>query len=225
MMGMCGVGRFMKIWGQRTTDACPQCGDPEVWICKHEGAQKLWNDALEDLRSWMESVNTDPDLSVCVISGLNSGREGMNNHVTSSHLAALQQNDLGWNVAIEGWWSFEWAYMQDSFYQSMDSNKTGRRWMISLIEWVWQIAWELWTHRNEILHQQENDIRDEEEDALNRKVRQLYFKAYSVLKNTTDGYLLKAHPSDWEKKSAIYHREWVKKTELALACATKWGRR
>jgi hypothetical protein len=72
MMGMCGIGRFMEIWGQRSTDACPRCGDPEdsnhVWICKHEGAQKLWTDALEDLRQWMESVNTDPDLLACVLS-------------------------------------------------------------------------------------------------------------------------------------------------------------
>jgi hypothetical protein len=156
---------------------------------------------------------------------LNSGREGMHNHITNGNLAALQQNDLGWIAAIEGWWSFEWAYIQDSFYRSMNSNKTGRQWLISLIKRVWQIAWELWAHRNDILHQQENAVRDEEENPLNRKVRHLYFKAYSVLKNTLDGCLLKVQLLDLEKKSVIYRREWATKTELALACATILGRR
>ncbi len=149
----------------------------------------------------------------------------MHNHITNGNLAALQQNDLGWIAAIEGWWSFEWAYIQDSFYRSMNSNKTGRQWLISLIKRVWQIAWELWAHRNDILHQQENAVRDEEENPLNRKVRHLYFKAYSVLKNTLDGCLLKVQLLDLEKKSVIYRREWATKTELALACATKLGRR
>ncbi len=40
--GMCGVGKFMKIWGERDTDACPRCGAPEnaahVWICPHPQA-------------------------------------------------------------------------------------------------------------------------------------------------------------------------------------------
>ena len=35
--GMCGVGKFMKLWGERETDTCPRCGAMEnashVWIC------------------------------------------------------------------------------------------------------------------------------------------------------------------------------------------------
>jgi hypothetical protein len=180
---------------------------------------------MKDLQSWMESVNTEPDLMDIMITGLISGREGTGNATTCRHLVALQQNDLEWNVAIKGWWSFEWANMQDSFYRSTNSNRTGRRWMISLLKMVWQIAWELWAQRNKVLHQQENEIRDAEEEALNRQICHLYLKAYSALKNTTDGYLMTVPPPALEKKSAIYRKEWVTKSNLALECATRLGRR
>jgi hypothetical protein len=42
---MCGVGKFMKRWGERDTDACPRCGATEdaahVWICKHSEADSI----------------------------------------------------------------------------------------------------------------------------------------------------------------------------------------
>jgi len=143
-MGMCAVGRFMKIWGQRDSDACSRCGELEdsryVWICKHEGAQAIWKESLDDLQKWMDSVNTNSALVKTILEGLSIGYGGENVSTTGKHLALLQQNDLGWGVAIEGWWSFEWANTQNSFYCETNSNRTGRRWMISLIKRVWQIA-------------------------------------------------------------------------------------
>jgi hypothetical protein len=42
-MGMCGVRKFMKHWGERDTDACPRCGEPEdvshAWKCPHPQAK------------------------------------------------------------------------------------------------------------------------------------------------------------------------------------------
>jgi hypothetical protein len=40
--GMFGVGKFMKLWGERDSDACPRCGAPEdashVWTCSQAQA-------------------------------------------------------------------------------------------------------------------------------------------------------------------------------------------
>jgi hypothetical protein len=44
--GMCGVGKFMKRWGQRDSDACPQCDATEdsvyVWHCHGSGTDEVW---------------------------------------------------------------------------------------------------------------------------------------------------------------------------------------
>ena len=95
--------------------------------------------------------------------------------------------------------------------------------MISLNKRVWQIVWELWEHRNEVLHCQENVIKEDELDKRIRQIRHLFFKAYSALKNTRDGYLLAVPLASLEKKSSTYMTEWITKTKLALICATRKG--
>ena len=40
--GMCGVGKFLKLWKQQSHDKCPRCGQVEdakhVWTCPDAGA-------------------------------------------------------------------------------------------------------------------------------------------------------------------------------------------
>ena len=44
--GMCGVGKFMKRWGEREFDTCPRCDIPEdachVWKCHGNDADNVW---------------------------------------------------------------------------------------------------------------------------------------------------------------------------------------
>jgi hypothetical protein len=60
--GMCGVGKFMKRWGERETDACLRCGEHEdaahVWLCSQTQAQEVWTNSLTKLQLWMEEVGT-----------------------------------------------------------------------------------------------------------------------------------------------------------------------
>jgi hypothetical protein len=64
--GMCGVGKFMRLWGERDTDSCPRCGAPEnashVWICPQEQATEVWDLSLHKLKEWMVEVGTLPDM-------------------------------------------------------------------------------------------------------------------------------------------------------------------
>ena len=41
----------------------------------------------------------------------------------------------------------------------------------SLIKKLWQIAWE---HRNNVLHEQENDVLQKESEQLNSRIRALF---------------------------------------------------
>jgi hypothetical protein len=57
---------------------------------------------------------------------------------------------------LEGWASFEWSIAQQEYYKLIGSLKSGKRWMIALIKKLWLIAWDMWEHRNGILHEKEN---------------------------------------------------------------------
>lgn len=59
--GMCGVGKFMKLWRERDTDACPQYGAPEnashIWICPQPQATDVCGLSLQKLNAWMLDRN------------------------------------------------------------------------------------------------------------------------------------------------------------------------
>jgi hypothetical protein len=39
----------------------------------------------------------------------------------------------------------------------LDSRRrTGLRWLTALIQKLWDVAWDMWDHRNRVLHDQEN---------------------------------------------------------------------
>jgi hypothetical protein len=64
--GMCGVGKFMRLWGERDTDACPRCAVPKnvshVWRCPWEQAAEVWSLSLQKLHEWMTKVGTQPEM-------------------------------------------------------------------------------------------------------------------------------------------------------------------
>ncbi len=67
--------------------------------------------------------------------------------------AAIEaQSKIGWQALFEGWLACEWAAVQQSYYTWFCSQRTGRRWVSLLICKLWDTAWDLWEHRNGILH-------------------------------------------------------------------------
>jgi hypothetical protein len=88
--------------------------------------------------------------------------------------------------------------------------------VIALIKKLWQIAWDLWQHRNNVLHEQENDVVQKESEQLNRRIRTLFFRSLSILRRTPDGYLLKTPLSALLDKPLIYRQEWEREVKLAL---------
>jgi hypothetical protein len=74
-VGMCGVGKYMKLWKQRDTDKCPRCNEPEdaahVLKCSGEGANDIWSNSIQKLEEWMTENQTYPDIKEAVIKVLN----------------------------------------------------------------------------------------------------------------------------------------------------------
>jgi hypothetical protein len=161
--GMCGVGKFMHRWKQRNDSSCPRCGEHEdarhVWSCHGKGADDIWLQSLSELECWMSQVQTDPDVQHAILSHLQSWRENNGEPLPTNFLldeALSSQECLGWQRFFEGWISVEWSSAQQAYYTLMKSRRTGKRWVISLIKKLWDIAWDLWEHRNGILHNATN---------------------------------------------------------------------
>lgn len=54
---------------------------------------------------------------------------------------------------LNSWRFGEWAQAQQAYYLLIKSRHTGKQWVVALLKKFWDIAWDLWEHRNGILHE------------------------------------------------------------------------
>ncbi len=74
----------------------------------------------------------------------------------------------------------------------------------------------LWDHRNNLLHESDNIVAQQELDNLNRQIRQIYFLARGELQYTEDCYLFQLSMNQVISKDDRYKKEWLITTRIAL---------
>ena len=149
---------------QRLSSNCPICDEKNedtnhILRCSDPKVKSLRNDLLKEMKCWMNSIDTHPDIIAFVISGLSSWLSSANDFhldVTVDHdmlLAFKIQINLGWESFLLGMVAKQIIQQQQSYYSSIQSRKTGTRWGIRLIGKLWLFIQQLWIHRNNILHE------------------------------------------------------------------------
>jgi hypothetical protein len=131
-------------------------------------------------------------------------------------LAAEQQNDIGWQAMAKGWTAEEWAVIQQEYYKLIGSRKTWKRYLVEIIKKLWLITWDMWEHRNSILHNTENVHSQTQEAYLNKKMCKLYSPAMRYLAHSPDNYLLGIPISNLIRKSYAYKKNWANTAEIAI---------
>jgi hypothetical protein len=125
--GMCGVGKFQKLWKVRETDSCPHCGKPEdalhVWTCDSPMVDEVWTQSLLKLKSTLKKLDTDPQLLDTIIAYLHSWRSEDTLKPLSGEYKSLidKQNTIGPRQFFEGWHHIDWELVQERYYQNIQS--------------------------------------------------------------------------------------------------------
>jgi hypothetical protein len=179
--GMCGVGKFMKRWEGWDTDLCPRCGMVEdaahMWQCKGPGTEDVWNKALTELEALLPKLDTDPNIKFLILSHLRGWRSGegfVYNTPRCFQILLQEQHLVGWGRFFEGWAVKSWAILQQQYYGVIHSRRTGQRWLVAILQKLWNTAWDMWEHRNGILHDKENQVTQSMIQKLNARVSRIY---------------------------------------------------
>jgi len=90
----------------------------------------------------------------------------------------LHHHTIGWEAAFHGCWSCGWAEAQEQHFKFFQTKKSGRRWLAALITKLWQVAWDMWEHRNGILTDQEQG---QLAQLLKREIQQEYSRGFQSL--------------------------------------------
>jgi hypothetical protein len=178
--GMCGVGKFQKIWKTSETDECPHCGMIEdslhVWKCQARTVSTIWSDSLKTLEYALRKIDTCPDLIDLILQYLNAWRYDDDVHpLTKPSLRKLLelQDTIGARQFFEGWVHKEWDVLQTRYLSEISSRRSGKRWTSALISKMWDVAWDLWEHRNAVYHHKSNKALSADTAILDTQVREL----------------------------------------------------
>jgi hypothetical protein len=162
LMGFCGTGIMLQRYGHQTHSNCPRCGIPgesveHIIQCQEKGAKDLWTSSIKQLETWMLVQQGHPELVSIVCTNLINWQ--LMRQITpippsedTLHLAYTQQQRIGWLNFIQGFVSRQWRNCQAEYFTQIKSRKSAVLWMSRVQQRIWSIVWDMWKHRNELLH-------------------------------------------------------------------------
>lgn len=177
--GFCGVGSMLLKYRYQTHTKCPRCGaDNErtdhVLQCKGAETSTIWKDEIKKLQEWMISQDLYPELVTLIITELNNWRD---NHTstytpTNQHLqqALTSQRRIGWFHFIEGFWANSFVLCQQAFFDANNSPKSSTLLLSKTQRRIWKVAWSLWSHRNQYLHDTNNSFHPQEIQNIDHEI-------------------------------------------------------
>jgi hypothetical protein len=200
--GMTGTGKFMKLWGNSSTQKCPRCGNhcetaAHVTMCTSPSAIEQWKISLETIGKDLAKRHTHPGLTRFLLSRLlecktrtpRKARRPMEHDLQELQDA---QDDIGWDKFMFGNISVLWQEIQAQYFREKGKQNSDLRWKSALIQKIWQVTWDQWEHRNAILHNSENLVTQAEAVMIASRVQmELETRIQGLLQG--DRYLFDDH--------------------------------
>lgn len=155
----CGIGTKLVEWNYRDSAQCALCGAPQEDIehmlhCPHPSVTDKWDKSMAKLNTFLQEQKTEDALREAILDMLKGWQSNPHRYLYSLEFDNIfaKQNQIGWKNFMFGFMAKEWSQAQQSYYESIASRRTGKRWVSALIRKLWDIAWDLWDHRNTQIH-------------------------------------------------------------------------
>jgi hypothetical protein len=182
--GHCAVGKMMKIRKEWTHDKCPLCFEENetnehVLLCQDPRAIQHWESLAKKLDHDMQNMTTAPTIRRTIMRKLHIWRTRQQDTLNltdeyGERAAALAQDRIGWTNLMLGRAAGEWASAQQDYLDHLGRRKTGKRWLIAITTKLLKISWDMWDHRNGILHHKDHPWKQAESEALNSRIEDEY---------------------------------------------------
>jgi hypothetical protein len=229
LTGFCAVGRVMKRRKEWDHDLCPLCllpneTAPHVLFCTDHRARNQWIQSITKLEIALAKARTDPAIIKCIGQRLlalrfnNARRYSPNRGTTEVRRALAEQDLIGWVPFLRGCISRKWEDAQDKWMVARATKwkRSSARWMQKLTVATWEVSWEMWDHRNSILHDPLHPWRQQELSDLNEQISR------ETLAYEESGFLPKDrrlfnHSAEHKIKnySVKQKRQWIRSIDMS----------
>jgi hypothetical protein len=123
---------------------------------------------------------------------------------------------------FEGCIAKEWAGAQHAHFLWLGRRNTGKRWATSMVVKLWEIAWDLWDHRNQIKHNIETDQDVAHSEAILHSVRAEYAFGCTGLPHR-DWHLFQCPLLSLLTSSLYYQDVWLIRVQTARTRQNRWA--
>ena len=177
LSGFSATGKYMERVHKQSNE-CPRCGLAEDFLhtlkCPDEDASKIWNDNIQKAIKLIQR-NISPQAAFITDQYLRSWREDLPSPTNLSIPHELTelfqcQQQLGWTAFCLGRVAIEWQQCTTS----VDAHNNPKRWVRALIQKLFLTIWNMWDHRNTVLHDPNGRILSREHEQVNAKIRLEY---------------------------------------------------
>jgi hypothetical protein len=140
-----------------------------VWKFRVSGSDEVWNRSMANFRLELVKAYTLPDLADVMCDRLTAWQNNAASTVQASHFLGLKatidaQDRVGGQAMLEGLLVHGWAEAQHRNLVWRKKRRMGKRWLLSIIQILWDVAWDLWDHRNSIvLHDSDTNIASQQQ--------------------------------------------------------------
>jgi hypothetical protein len=221
--GHCAVGKMMKIRKEWTHDKCPLCFEDNetndhVLLCQDPRALQHWDTLATKLDKELQNMTTATTIRRTIMRKLHNWRRKKDTilNLTNEYgerVASIAQDRIGWTNFMLGRISGEWACAQQDYLDYLGRRKTGKRWLIALTTKLLNVAWDLWDHRNSILHHKDHPWKQLEHATANERIDEEY----------DQGPLNLDQGEQWLRRSSQQvkdlpmeaKQQWIRSVELA----------
>ena len=165
----------------------------------------------------METNSTHPSITDAVCSGVVSLLRGtpLPPSPPSARRASHDHTLIGWGPLLFGFATSRWQIIQQQHLSSIRSDRSSRRWTIAWLRQLMQVAWDMWDHRNYILHNTQTPALLREHLALDTLIQTQFLLGTASLL-PSDHFILLRQPLSHvtSSYSLASKRQWLELASL-----------
>jgi len=213
-----GIAGTME-WDKTVVRKCPSCLECQdtcahVLFCEHAGRVATLHHTVDLLESWMQAVDTEPDLLDCIAEyAYCRGGRTMTQICTglgeSYQLMARDQDRIGWRRFMEGMICTRMRHIQGEYTRSEGIVMTPERWAKGVILKLLEATHGQWIYRNVQIHDDVAGTRAtlRKEEILRKIEEQMELGATGLLEE--DQWMMEVNLGDMENSSGEAEEYWL----------------
>ena len=219
------------LWNENT---CPICkheieNSRHMIKCNDEKTKVQYAKSIQKFFDYIHKVHTHPSICTIFEQALKDSTPTsfaiLTENMESDNMikmAAIEQDEIGWDNFFKGHISKKWAIAQLKHYENMYKNPPSiAHWAKNIIIQIYNVTFEIWMHRNKVVHDNfEGNLSQQESIKLQEQITEEFRKGTNGLL-IQHKYLLERPVEEIYKKNVNDKKYWLKMIQASRICYEK----